>query len=408
VDKLLAFGCAGRGRHSLSILLATMASERGRQTHPDYHDIPATLNLVCALPTRSEEHYYLNRLIEQMETKARLYSPLSGSARTGTRPNLVVNSPWSDDNALELLVRHQSRQHDQPEQVPARDYDDILAAFSDVKRAALLGDPGSGKSTTLRKLAVELARRALVDPQAPIPLFAALGEWLGDEPLTEFLAAQAPEIGWAAEALCKANRLVLLLDGLNEMPVAKRSAKAAELKRVSKKLEKLNRSMPIVGSCRREDYVGDLDLGFDTLTLAPLTPQRIRDALCQWVADLNQPPEMADGIFWRLAGDRRLSEVLQTWLDAGASEEAFWTVSKPIDEKNAFAKTGSEQDALWMRHIPNPRSLLRLASNPFMLTMLFQVWLAEGDLPKNRGDLFGRFVNRLMSRERLLVRDEET
>jgi hypothetical protein len=224
-----------------------------------------------------------------------------------------------------------------------------------------LGAPGSGKSTTLRKLALELAQRALARPEAPLPLLVALGVWLGDESLSRFLAAHAPEIGWAAEALCKSNRLVLLLDGLNELPTAKRPQKAADLKGLCQRLEKLNARMAIVSSCRREDYVAELDLGFDTLTLEPLSPQRIRAALRQWIADRNLPDETADCLFWQLAGDERLSGVLNTWLSAGASEEVFWSASDPQEQEKVYKATTGEQDSLWRRHIPDPRSLLGLA-----------------------------------------------
>jgi len=406
VDKLLAFGCAGRGEHALSVLLRTMATARGRQRHADYKEIPRALDEACALPTREEEHQYLARLIEEIEVKARLYYPLSGIANT--RPELTGLEPWNDDRALKVYLLHQSRQHDAREQAPAREYGDILAAFEVVERAALLGAPGSGKSTTLRKLALELARQALADPKAPLPLLVSLGNWLGDQSLAEFLAEQAPEIGWAAEALCKANKLVLLLDGLNEVPAAKRAAKAAGVKSLCRKFEKLNPHAALFGSCRREDYAGELDLGLDTLTLEPLPPQRVRAALRQWMADCGQSEERADSLFWQLAGDERLSGVLKTWLAAGASEEAFWTVSSPQQEKQAYAKTSGEEDRLWSRHIPDPRSLLRLASNPFMLTMLFWVWRTEGKLPKNRGDLFGGFTDSLLGREKLLTLNAET
>ena len=162
-----------------------MASVRGRQPHPDYHEIPSALDDACALPTRAEEHQYLTRLIEEIEGKARLYSSLSGIA--GARPESTALEPWTDDPALELLILHQSRRHDAPEPAPAREYGDILAAFADVKRAALLGAPGSGKSTTLRKLALELARRALTDPEAPLPLLVSLGGWTGDVPEKELV-----------------------------------------------------------------------------------------------------------------------------------------------------------------------------------------------------------------------------
>jgi hypothetical protein len=50
---------------------------------------------------------------------------------------------------------------------------------------------------------------------------------------------------------------------------------------------------------------------------------------------------------------------------------------------------------------------MRLASNPFMLTMLFQVWWCEKEsLPKNRGDLFHLFIKGLLDREKLVDKDE--
>lgn len=60
---------------------------------------------------------------------------------------------------------------------------------------------------------------------------------------------------------------------------------------------------------------------------------------------------------------------------------------------------------LWGRHFSDPRSSLRLASNPFLLPMLFSGWVSEGLLPKNRGDLFSRFIDRLLYREGLLMED---
>ena len=67
-----------------------------------------------------------------------------------------------------------------------------------------------------------------------------------------------------------------------------------------------------------------------------------------------------------------------------------------------------EQRTLWRRHIGDPRSLIRLASNPFMLTMIFIVWYEEGELPRNRGDLFSQFTYWLLSREKLIVQNVDT
>jgi len=113
--------------------------------------------------------------------------------------------------------------------------------------------------------------------------------------------------------------------------------------------------------------------------------------------------ELADRLFWQLAGSADLAAVLEKWIQAGASEVEFWSVSKPEECGQAYSKTTLAEDELWSRHIPNPRSLVRLAANPFLLTMLFKVWRSsKGELPANRGELFGRFIDSLLWREGLL------
>ncbi len=400
VEKLLAFGCSGRGKHCLSLLLETMAEIRGRQSDPDYYELPLLLNSSCELPTRGEELLYINRLIDETQEKARLFSPLQGSAAISRRANpSAMLKPWQDDREIALLTYH-SRKSEIQEKPDTRNFPNILDAFTKVRRAALLGAPGSGKSTTLRKLAVELAIEARDNQDSAIPLLAALGNWNGDESLETFLDHTAPEIGWAIKALSRTGRLVLLLDGLNEVPTAKWKDKANGVRKLQ---DQLHKDTPIFISCRREDYTGDLDLGLDTLTLEPLTPLRIRQALSLWVANSGESPELAESIFWQLAGDEQLAKVFQKWKDAGATEDIFWSAADPKDHKEAYGKTSGPDDELWRRHVPNQRSLLKLASNPFMLTMLFQVRVNEGELPRNRGDLFSRFINRLLSREGLLV-----
>src|SRR5262245_303209 len=75
-DRLLNFGCAARGRHYLSLLLAAMCEARGRQSDPDFYQLQRELDSQCALPTRQEELQHLNRLLREAEAKACLYSPL--------------------------------------------------------------------------------------------------------------------------------------------------------------------------------------------------------------------------------------------------------------------------------------------------------------------------------------------
>jgi formylglycine-generating enzyme required for sulfatase activity len=404
VDTLLKHGCAGRGRHSLSLLIETLARARGRRTDPDFAELPHLLDRDCALPTREEELGYLRDLVAREEAMARLYSPLRGLAEAQPEDPLAASlAPWQDHKDIALLLhrpRPRDAGRDAAPRSPPRPYDDILVAFAEVRQAALLGAPGAGKSTTLRQLAVDRARAALGSPQAPVPLLASLGYWRADEDLGSFLAGREPQIGWAAAALARQGRLVLLLDGLNEVPSAQRRAKTDRIRAFRARLPE---DTPFIVSCRRDDYVGDLRLDLDSLGLEPLSPRRVRAVLQRWLA---HDPAGAERLFWQLAGDERLAGVLQTWRATGADEEAFWSVSDPQAQQQAYAGTSVEEDAIWRRHVPDPRSLLRLAANPFMLTMLYVTWIRHrGALPRNRGDLFGGFVESLLSREGLIQWD---
>ncbi|MBK9166483.1 MAG: TIR domain-containing protein [Bryobacterales bacterium] len=401
VDTLLSFGCAERGKHALSLLLETMATIRGRQMHPDYAELPPLLDAGCRLPTRAEEVQSLSRLIGEIEARANRYSPL-GSSRRRTAPGAERALPLGleHDPSFEVL-RHRRRQKmrlDAEAAVEVREYSDTRTAFQDVARAMLLGKPGSGKSTTLRRHALDLANQAHADVRCPVPMMVDLGNWTAETPFQEFLSKQIPEIGWGVAALGRAKRLVLLLDGMNEMPTALRAEKTQE---IAQFLKELPAETPVVISCRAEDYEHHAELELDTLTLEPLTPERVRTAARHWAGDA----EVGDRFFWELAGDPRLAEALARWEAAGLEEEAFWRGPHNRDHDVAV-KVGWQHYKLWRQHRSDPRNLLELASNPFMFTMLFMIWWeSRGALPRNRSDLFSGFVDALLHREHLMEKN---
>jgi len=335
-------------------------------------------NQTCALPTREEALRRVQNLLDKHRKEAKRSSSLGGVAQF-------------QDLAIIRLAMQSKREKECPPK-PQRPYTDIFEAFDDVPRAALLGAPGAGKSTTLRKLAHEKAQRAEDDAEAPLPVLVPLGLWTErDQPLRAFIEQCAPEVGWAVQALSKAKRLVLLLDGLNEVPTGLRAEKAAQVRGLLAELG----NTPVIVSCRLEDYTGDLDLALDTLTLEPLTPARIREVVRQWVTSRKRPAETAEKFFWQLAGDEGLFEVFKTCSDKRIAEETFWDPNAEIDSWKI-----EDWSDLRGKHLRSPRCLMRLASNPFLLTMLYQVWVkGDGALPPNRGELFELFVKQLTARE---------
>lgn len=106
----------------------------------------------------------------------------------------------------------------------------IGRVFDDVGRLLLiLGEPGSGKTTTLLTLARECVRRAEANPAAPVPVVLSLSTWAaGDRPVYEWIVDELGARYYAGRGVARAwldgNRLLLLLDGLDEVPRARRAA----------------------------------------------------------------------------------------------------------------------------------------------------------------------------------------
>ncbi|MCB1037263.1 MAG: restriction endonuclease, partial [Acidobacteria bacterium] len=99
----------------------------------------------------------------------------------------------------------------------------------------LLGDYGTGKSCFFQRLAYELAKRALEDPEAPFPIAVDLKEFPNatsvEGLLFEHLRKKAPRLQGDPSALLhllSAGRCVLLLDSFDEMGVAAVGRKVEE------------------------------------------------------------------------------------------------------------------------------------------------------------------------------------
>ncbi|MCK6522049.1 metallophosphoesterase, partial [Myxococcota bacterium] len=203
------------------------------------------------------------------------------------------------------------------------------------RRWGLLGEPGGGKTTLLRHVAIELLNK----PGGPLPIYLKVAE------LEDGLAS-------AIKALCKsftaadlapfvlgeaqAGRAVLLIDGLDEavdLPAARKwVAGAADL---------VGQSQVIVAS-RPIGYT-EPAADFNTLTICPL-------------------------------GAAEQAELLSRWArDAGYAASALERLSR------------------------TPR-LRRLAENPLLLTLVGLLLRAGQDVPSRRGELYERALKLLLTR----------
>ncbi|MGE3541120.1 MAG: SUMF1/EgtB/PvdO family nonheme iron enzyme [Candidatus Tectimicrobiota bacterium] len=257
-----------------------------------------------------------------------------------------------------------------------------LEAFTQSSRLVLLGDPGSGKSTFVRKLLAWMAAahldkaplppdcaadlvpvlitlRDLAPALEPLPLDALsaerrrglLVEAVRDHVLTELERYDASGFCDDLRAALSGGRCLLVLDGLDEVPPAVRQ-------RVREAVQAVVRTYAparLVVTCRVRSYVGEAVLaGFQAHTLAPFDREQIGTFAQAWY---------------------RAQHTLG-YMDARQAE------AKAADLAQA-ARAGE---------------LRELASNPMMLTTMAIIHQRDIGLPRERVRLYRLAVDVLLRR----------
>lgn len=348
---------------------------------------------------RCDELKYLDDVINKHYSKhEQCYVALEATERRSHSLERAMQTVMSTDVILKAF-NMESMRH---EPVQDKPYDDVLKAYRGLKnrpvrRLAVLGEPGAGKSFSLQRIAVEYAQQAIADDDAPLPVLVPLGSWIKeDEPLESFIAAQLGQLGSWFPALHQQQRAALMLDGLNEIPPGQRKAKIEQIKALA--LDE--RFVSVVVSCREKDFTADCHLPFDTLLLQPLRPLQIMTFLKRVYALKNDgvsAESLAEERFWQLAGGHEIRKVWEIWQQAGADLELFWNAQTvPQETPNIYDQTTQQQDELWRKVRFNPRNLLYLASNPYLLFILTEL----PQVPRNRAQLFQGFLNTLYLREK--------
>jgi formylglycine-generating enzyme required for sulfatase activity len=218
-----------------------------------------------------------------------------------------------------------------------------------------------------------------------------LGGYTDDEPFEAYLGRHLGPLAPYLDTYRASGRLILLLDGLNEMPQA---GYAERVRRIQETLDRCaNQSEIVVVTCRPLDYVVKLKR-LQKVEVAPLDVGRIRTFLRNYLGDAT-----GERLFWRMAGGDAVRELWETWQQSEGTWDAFWTAKEMPD--NVYANTTVRQDRLWQQLREELPPLLAMGRNPYLLLMTAQVYAgAGGRLPRNRAQVFRAFVDTLLGREK--------
>ncbi|MDF5725897.1 MAG: NACHT domain-containing protein, partial [Rhizonema sp. PD37] len=242
------------------------------------------LNNTFALFTRSgnseeltsAKHFYIRQaLLKQVhdEVEIRINSSLHNRVYivldVEQNPE-QIELPW----ASEIKIASQPKMRlDNTDIINVFDQEDVAG------RLLILGQPGSGKTTMLLKLAEELVKRAKNDSTYPVPVLFSLSSWRNDnQNIKDWLLEQLKDkyglrkdIG---KQLINNQEIIPLLDGLDELAAERQENCVIK---INEFLHPSNWNNPVIVCSRIQEYqhyTSVLQLN-SSLELYPFSPQQV-------------------------------------------------------------------------------------------------------------------------------------
>ena len=344
------------------------------------------------LTPRQREEAYLRQLArdEINRRAAKFYAEPAAQAqsRLAAVSREVVDDPEAAALLAELAADIHTQPHHSPDDDPqaqrVEDFEQLSAALAKYPRVALIGDPGSGKTTTLRRLAYTLGESAAADKNAPLPIYVPLGSYDGGD-LTIYIDSHFGDLRLRDYLPAQASRLVVLLDGLNETA-------QAHLPTIETWLQ-AQPTLAVRLTCRKLDYV-ERELNLQRIDVQPLDHERI----LQFMAAYRLPEAACQTLFWKLAG-ATMQAIWEKFQQHELTLVDFFR-GKPLASGHpAYTSTTGQEDEIYnaMLKAGGYPGLLGLVRNPFLLTITISIYAGQGDIPANRAGLFAAFVRKLFT-----------
>ena len=251
-----------------------------------------TLHLATDTPDREELVRYLDDFAQSMKDR-NPGEPIAPPLTVLPQPSVLAYSLTKTRVSLLRRIRSVLRRAPQsrhrlprlsaPLALLHRHHPGILNPVRMLRRTrrplVLLGDPGSGKSYTLRQVAAELARYEIQRPDPKLIVFVSLSQYSTElcgapgsvrELIANSLPTSCENLRQQLQVLTDAGRLVVFFDGIDEMP---RSLYRARVSRLSGYARHNRKRVKTIFSCRTNDFPQELQ--HIPLGLHPFTRRQV-------------------------------------------------------------------------------------------------------------------------------------
>jgi NACHT domain len=264
-----------------------------------------------------------------------------------------------DPNRLEEAYRQSQERRFQGEQCEKKDG---LAVANQKQYLMVLGQPGAGKSTFLRRIGLEALKGTTGSyVYGYVPVFLELKQFrTGGVDLEQAIAHEFETCGFpnpvpATQKLLANGKLLVLLDGLDEVPTQQLDAAIEKIQDFADKY-KQNR---FIASCRTAAY-----------------QSRFRKFVDVIVAEFD---------------DDQIQQFISNWFRAEKDKQA-----------------GTAQRCWELLQTPNHAGTKELAQTPLLLTLLCLVYDDTQDFPEKRAELYKQALDVLLTKwaaEKRIQRD---
>lgn len=288
VHTLARYGMLKDGRHALESLLEAANSKVGQEGKAECNRLIQALKRdgqkAIGLSTEFSEnfvearylhHTFLNveeyreiqRLfvnIDVFEEKRTKSEGIKGSWEKAGKPptNFAYGSPFLVDKYRQKIS--------------------ISQVKSDYNRVLLLGEAGAGKSTILKYIAYTSAERIIRKDETILPVFIALKLYASNYNIETLIATKLGDLSW--KALTNKYKILLLLDGFNEIDLTERKNALREISLLSHDLSLEN--VQIVVTSRYDNYNASfVEMGFEKLEIATLSFEKQKEFIHNYLGN---------------------------------------------------------------------------------------------------------------------------